>query len=311
MSYSMDATVLVTAYNQTSLLRITLSLLKRQDYDGAWEIVVCDDGSDEDTLSAIKALDEKSGVPVRYIWQARDGARRAKSRNNALRCANGRVIVLLDGDIAVPADFVSRHMAFHASNRTAIYGTRRWMFLGDLPQNESFETHIDSLLSADANTSNFLSEAWLFQEKFACSSEPWRGCMGCNLSFTRDSEQILFDEAFVGWGYEDIELAYRLHRKFGYHIQFVPSLYGLHLEGSPRSEFVLFRPRTHLDIVQLLRNVLYFYDLYPELNVVAACEILGHFEYDSEANIWKVAKKPNYSEANIQSTLAIARSCLR
>lgn len=301
---------MVTAYNQTSILEITLGLLERQDYKGTFEIIVCDDGSDEDTLSVVKALSRKGSIPVRYVWEARDGFRLAKSRNNALRCANGRVVILMDGDIAVPADFVSRHISFHIGGRTVVCGTRRWLFLDDLPQTLPLGIVIESLLSDETNTSNLLSEAWVFQEKLLSSPDPWRGCMGCNFSFVRDQEQILFDEDFVGWGYEDIEFAYRLHKVFGYTFQFVPSLYGLHLENSSRSKFVMFRPRTHSEIVQLLRNVIYFYDLYPELDVVSACEILGHLEYYPERGIWRVAKQPNHERSHIQSILTTARSWL-
>jgi glycosyltransferase involved in cell wall biosynthesis len=302
-----DASVVVTAYDQAALLQITLGCLERQDYRGVWEVVICDDGSREDTLREIKNVFRAGEVPVRYVWQARDGERRARSRNNALRCANGRVVILIDGDIAVPSDFVSRHMALHTGGRTVVYGTRRWLFLADVPPGLQVGAVIDSHLTVESGASTLFSEEWLFQEKFAHSSNPWRACMGCNFSFSRDDVQILFDETFVGWGYEDIEFAYRLHELYGYCLQFAPSIFGLHLDHSSRSDFAIFRPTSHRDIGQLLRNVIHFYDLYPHLDVVVACEILGHFEYNPSTDIWSVAQQSDYARCNITSIEAAAR----
>jgi glycosyltransferase involved in cell wall biosynthesis len=113
-------------------LRSYLKHVAAQDYTGSWEIIVCDDGSEDDSLKVIRNISRSLERPLRFIWQSRIGERRAVSRNSALRCASGRIVILMDGDLAVPHDFISQHVASHANARSAVYGSRHWLFIAYL-----------------------------------------------------------------------------------------------------------------------------------------------------------------------------------
>lgn len=303
-------TVVIAVYNQNSTLKIVLDLLERQDYEGLWEIIVCDDGSDVDTSRIVKDAAQSLSRSIRYVWQPRNGWRLAKSRNNALRCANGHIIILMDGDLAVRPDFVSRHVASHSDERTAVFGTRRWLFLGDLPREVPIERVVELLLFREADISALYSETWL-QEKYTRSAHPWLACMGCNFSFVQGVDSILFDEKFVGWGGEDQEFACRLHVRYGYNLRFVPSIVGLHLDRGCRRSFVSVRPKSHSEIVQYFRNIAYFCDCYPELDMIPACMGLGHFQLDPESNTWGMATRPNFDRTHIHSLLVAVRDWLQ
>jgi hypothetical protein len=84
-----DVSVILTLYNQKSALDLVSNRLLHQDYQGSVEIIACDDGSDQDSLDALRAVAASTSVPVRYIWQPREGERRAACRDNGLRCAWG------------------------------------------------------------------------------------------------------------------------------------------------------------------------------------------------------------------------------
>lgn len=301
-----DVSVLVTAYNQNSALDIVLKALQQQDFDGLWEIIVCDDGSDYDTLSAIKNATLETGPPIRYIWQSRRGARMARSRNNGLRCASGRVIIFLDGDIAVKRNFVSAHVACHTGGRTVVCGSRYWLFFGDLPEGSMNYPGIDSLLIEDVDVSSLYSEIW-FQEQYANSAQPWAACWGCNFSFVRDGCLALFDEKFVGWGVEDQEFACRLHELYHYNLRFEPSLFGFHLDQGKRSNFTPVRARSQPEITNYIRNLVHFCDLYPMLDVVPGCIGLGNFEFDPELDLWRSARQPRSEAGHIRLLLAAAQ----
>src|SRR5687767_4340911 len=132
--HSCDVSVIVTTYNQKAALKVLLNLLAQQQYTGRWEIIICDDGSDEDTLSVIKAASRASNVRLRYVWQSRNGWGLSSSRNNALRCADGNVLILIDADLVVAPDFVDRHARCYADGTPQLVcGSRRWLFLDDLP----------------------------------------------------------------------------------------------------------------------------------------------------------------------------------
>jgi hypothetical protein len=73
-----------------------------------------------------------------------------------------------------------------------------------------------------------------------------------------------FDESFVGWGMEDIELGYRLHRE-GYELVPAPRARVLHIEDPrPRDPF-----RCEVRAIEpvydsYVRNSVYFMDKYPD-----------------------------------------------
>jgi glycosyltransferase involved in cell wall biosynthesis len=308
MRHDCDVSVLVTAYNQTRILPVVLKCLASQSYGGSWEIIVCDDGSEDNTLNVVENASSALGVYVRYVWHPRSGERRAAVRNKGLLCAKGHLIICIDGDIAVRPDFISNHVANHAASRTIVYGTRRWLFLGDLPKGAPIEPIVELLLLNESDNSPLHCDLQ-YQQMFAASTCPWLACMGCNFSFVRGVEAVLFDEHFVGWGCEDQEFACRLHSQYGYRFQFSRAIDVLHLDERSRKDFVpLMRPRSHSDIVGYTRNLIHFCDSYPQFDASVICRGLGLFEIDPEHGLWRRAKRPKFDREHICSLLAVARN---
>jgi glycosyltransferase involved in cell wall biosynthesis len=302
-----DVSVIIAVYNQSAHLELLLNFLGQQDYTGEWEIIVCDDGSHVDMLSVIKA--SASNRRVRYVWQSRNGEARAMSRNNALRCANGNILILMDGDLAVPPDFVSRHVRCHADGkRRIVCGARKWVFLEDLPRGPSLAATLAALLASQTGMSLLYTEV-SYQKKYANSPYPWFSCYSCNLSYSRGDGPPLFNEAFTGWGGEDLEFACRLHLQHGYEISLEPELIGLHLEHGHRRLFGV-RPESHDQIVQFLRNIMYFCDSYPQFDMSSEFESIGLFELDTASNSWRRTPKAKFSREHIHSTFALAQRWL-
>jgi glycosyltransferase involved in cell wall biosynthesis len=304
MACGIDVSIVLTVYNQTATLPLVLSQLIQQNYKGTWEIILCDDGSDEDTLSTIRDLCSRTTAEVRYIWQQRQGARRARTRNHGLRAALGRVIVLVDGDLVVPPNFVARHAALHGSGCTAIYGSRRWLFLGDLAPELSAGSAAQHLFRQPDLTANLYSEEQ-FQRRYE-ATYPWIGCMGCNFSFIRPEQPILFDEAFLGWGAEDQEFAFRLQHNLGYSLHFESSLFGLHLERGKRADFVPVRPRSSADISRYLQNIVHFYRVHGSSDTAPAYNGLGYYMLDDACGVWQLATRPNFQSDHIHGLLSQA-----
>jgi glycosyltransferase involved in cell wall biosynthesis len=86
--------VIVPAYNYGHLIRETLDSLAAQTY-GAWECVVVDDGSTDDTQAVVEAYAARD-ARVRYVRQA--NARQAAARNNGIRHSHGEYFQFLDAD---------------------------------------------------------------------------------------------------------------------------------------------------------------------------------------------------------------------
>jgi glycosyltransferase involved in cell wall biosynthesis len=93
-----DVTVIITVYNRSDLLQKALLSVASQRLP-PWELVVSDDGSDEDIVGVLRRCRSWLPCGVTYVGQPDRGFRLAKSRNNAIREATGDVLVFLDQDI--------------------------------------------------------------------------------------------------------------------------------------------------------------------------------------------------------------------
>lgn len=99
--------VVVPVRNRTDLLVQTLAALARQDLSaGAFEVIVCDDGSTDD-VAAVVAEFNPADLRVRLVRQPPRGP--AAARNLGVRAARAEVVVFMDSDV-VPAPAVLRQL---------------------------------------------------------------------------------------------------------------------------------------------------------------------------------------------------------
>jgi glycosyltransferase involved in cell wall biosynthesis len=93
--------VVIPTRDRAFLLRESLENLRKQDYPGdLYEIIVVDDGSNDET-PAVATQFARSGLPeVRYFRLARLGLNAA--RNTGINAAKGELICFVDDDIAAP-----------------------------------------------------------------------------------------------------------------------------------------------------------------------------------------------------------------
>jgi MoaA/NifB/PqqE/SkfB family radical SAM enzyme len=91
---------------------------------------------------------------------------------------------------------------------------------------------------------------------------PWFFVYSCNLSIVRD-EHVWFDEDFVGWGMEDIELAYRLHQR-GHQVFVHPDANVLHIEANaPHDPFRCEERGLPRNYDSYVRNAVMLLDRHP------------------------------------------------
>ncbi|MGH8963179.1 MAG: glycosyltransferase [Jatrophihabitantaceae bacterium] len=111
---STDGTPLVSVvlptWNRASMLRRAVESVQAQTLQD-WELVVVDDGSDDDTMLVLEGITRFDSRVV-VIEAAHGGVSRA--RNTAIAAARGRYIAFLDSDNAWNADFLERAVAFLA-----------------------------------------------------------------------------------------------------------------------------------------------------------------------------------------------------
>lgn len=217
----MKITVVTTLYNRPAHLRLMLAALAGQTRRPD-EVVVADDGSDDATADALRALAAASPIPCTVVRQEKDGYRLAAARNLAIRAATGDYLVFADCDIALLPDAVAAHAALAAPGRIlcgnrALLGeeaTARLFAASPAPSAADWEA---AWRDADATELRiaqalFLRHAALRRWHLARPHKP--KVIGCHFSLFLDDVRRIngFDENFVGWGYEDDDFARRLYK---------------------------------------------------------------------------------------------------
>src|SRR5579883_270043 len=79
-----NISIVMATYNRASVLRITLEALTLQNCAETFEVLVCDDGSDDDTPLVVERLTARVPYALRYLRQERDGFRLSAARNLGL-----------------------------------------------------------------------------------------------------------------------------------------------------------------------------------------------------------------------------------
>jgi glycosyltransferase involved in cell wall biosynthesis len=185
------------------------------------EIVIVDNGSSDNTVDVIKHWAAKGVAPVRLLREPEPGASRA--RNQALRLAEGELLVFTDDDCRLHPEYVNDLLRHDSKDHELVLRGGR-VELGDpkdLPLTINFGPN-------RARWSRKLHSARL---------APICGRIhGCNMAMRRTLiEQIgVFDETFgpgssIGSG-EDSDLIYRAYLS-GAILEYVPDMMVFHHHG--------------------------------------------------------------------------------
>jgi glycosyltransferase involved in cell wall biosynthesis len=223
MSESADtpkASVIIPTYNRRDELSKTLETLTEQDIDpGAFEVIVADDGSSDDSEDVVRSLAGR--LRLKYVFQEDEGFRPGAARNSGARLASAPLLIFLDSGTLAGPGLVSGHLAIHAGSedRCAVmgycYGYNT--FREEQWEPDSFYTlrpaevvrrYGDNPLFADMRSLDF-ARGGSDPMKWPV---PWMYFFSGNCSMPAADFWAVggFDEMFRSWGVEDLELGYRL-----------------------------------------------------------------------------------------------------
>jgi glycosyltransferase involved in cell wall biosynthesis len=216
MPCKLELSVILTTYERPAHLERSLaSLALQRDVTGRFEVVVADDGSRDCTPTIVHKFARTADFPVKFTTHPHQGFRAALCRNDGARTSTAPYLLFADGDCIFPPDHLRQHLR---ARRPGIVRA------GDCYRlDQQVTERLDAAAIAATAYRHWVprKERWRMLKKRL--KDPWYQLFGhrakpkltaCNIGISRrDLESVNgFDEAFVGWGCEDDDLAFRLRR---------------------------------------------------------------------------------------------------
>lgn len=99
-----ELSVVIPSFNTAHLIDQQLEALAAQQFDRAWEVIVADNGSTDDTAEVVARYSER--LPGLRIVDAADHRGASHARNVGARAAAGDYILFVDADDVVAPGFV-------------------------------------------------------------------------------------------------------------------------------------------------------------------------------------------------------------
>lgn len=115
--------VIIAVYNHFNWLKLILDAFRIQTAKD-FEVIIADDGSDEDTVAQINSyIAAHPDISVTHSWQPDEGWRKNKCLNKAVRLAKAEYLVFVDGDCIPHPRFIEDHLKLRKRGR--VFGGRR------------------------------------------------------------------------------------------------------------------------------------------------------------------------------------------
>ena len=215
------ASVLIAVYNGVRELELMLAGFRRQSCR-EFEVVIADDGSGPEVHAFVESFARDSPFPMQYVRQGDDGFRKCRILNEAVRVSSSPYLIFIDADCIPHAHFVQAHLEQRAP-RAVLCGRRvnlspgmsRTLTAQDVLAGKLDGFSLRLLRDAVLGRAGHLEEGLEIQNpglrrRLHRRAEPV--LFGCNYSLEKSllEEVNGFNEDFVDYWGEDMELGYRL-----------------------------------------------------------------------------------------------------
>ncbi|WP_291322890.1 glycosyltransferase [Desulfonatronospira sp.] len=195
----MGASVIITTYNRWSILKRTLQALGVQTCKD-FEVIVVDDGSEDGTWDELAAWQKAHPDLLQMKVVRQENSGQGPARNHALQYTQKEIVIFLGDDIIPEQDFVEQHLARHEAftEPVAFVGFTDW-------------AREQIWVTPSMEHVNKEGQQFGYRHMQDGQDVPYTCFYTSNLSIPR---HVLgdnpFDPIFNTYGWEDVELGYRL-----------------------------------------------------------------------------------------------------
>ena len=192
-----QVSVVIPTLGRHGTLARVLERLERQTAQGPFEVLVVVDEGETDLAAVDSALADRP-FPVRLLTRPLPGA--SSARNTGWRAAASALVLFLDDDVLPEPQLLSEHLAWHARHperEVGVLGLVRW---ADELRVTPFMRWIERGVHFDfANIEG--------------DEAGWGRLYTANVSLKKKLLELVegFDEERLPFGYEDLDLGYRMH----------------------------------------------------------------------------------------------------
>ncbi len=197
--------VIIPTYNRIEKLLKVLRSLETQDLETKlFEVIIVDDGSTDSTENDLRRFMRGTPLNMKYFKQA--NKKQGAARNLGFKHAGMPLIAFIGDDTMPTPGFLGEHLNFHRQNNSdgkmGLIGYTTW------PE--------------DNQTTPFMKYINEYGHQFGYSLINGNGPLPFNFFYTSnisipkallDDLEYLFEEDFDTYGWEDIELGYRLENR--------------------------------------------------------------------------------------------------
>jgi glycosyltransferase involved in cell wall biosynthesis len=273
-----DISLIICFHNQQPWARAVLTSAARQRVAARFEVIVCDDGSTDGLFNVVRDVARDEEVDIRYVWQPRNGHRVSRSRNNAMRCAQGRLLVFVDGDTWLGPHLLRAHLDAQAHGSALVCGLRHTIVAATFAELPQPTPHLLEQVGGEVQPEHAHQRAWI------TSSRPWMACLSGNLSIPA-ADALPFDEMFESWGSEDRDLAYRVFIN-GTRPVLLDAPNAIHLTLVERH----WSKMPHDAVVAFLHNKQYLARKYPDGEMEPSLALVRHCYFDTATGQWAMSR---------------------
>lgn len=203
----MTTTVIVSAWRRPDLVPHVLGRLARQLVRPD-QVIYAEDDINEPMAEAIRTAAARFRLPVLHLRQPNHGARKTVANNRAIRHATGERLLFLDQDCLPGRFWIASHRLLARPGGF----TQGWRIHVRQPAVPRFLAARFPLPGALLRRDLYPLRRLVPHRQHIPSVPEGFEVLGCNFGVARADFLAVggYDETFVGWGYEDVDLAIRL-----------------------------------------------------------------------------------------------------